>query len=146
MKTRKKYSEKRQAILDILRDTTEHPSAEQIFQSLKPRFPRLSLGTVYRNLQGFKREGSACSLAVVDGQERFDGNMLEHAHFICEKCGDIVDLNIPLPDDIGSSARLSGFQVTVRQLFLRGRCPKCADKTLTGAVCMAGRLEVGAEH
>jgi len=128
MKNRPKFSEKRQAILEILRETTEHPSAESIYYTLKPRFPRLSLGTVYRNLQGFKKDGEARALAVVNGQERFDGDISEHAHFICDKCSAIVDLDISLPDDIGSSARQDGFQVTSRQLFLHGQCPKCAYK------------------
>lgn len=128
MKKRVNYSEKRQAILEILHETTEHPSAEQIYNTLKPRFPRLSLGTVYRNLQGFKREGNARSLAVVDGQERFDGDTSEHAHFICDQCGVVVDLDIQLPDDIGSFIKKDNYQVTIRQLFLRGRCPKCAAK------------------
>jgi len=140
MRTRKKYSEKRQAILDVLLETKEHPSAEHIYQTLKPRFPRLSLGTVYRNLQEFKREGTVCSLLVVDGQERFDGNMSEHAHFVCEKCGAVIDLSIPLPDDISSSVKLRGYQVNVRQLFLRGRCPKCATKSPSDAVPKASGL------
>jgi len=122
------YSEKRQAILDNLQETSEHPSAETIYHSLKPSYPRLSLGTVYRNLQEFKRDGTAVSVAVVNGQERFDGDTAEHAHFICDKCNAIIDLDIPLPDDIGSHIENDGFHVTVRQLFLRGSCPGCAAK------------------
>ena len=122
------YSEKRQAILETLHGTKEHPSAEKIYHSLKPRYPRLSLGTVYRNLQDFKRDKTVVSVAVVDGQERFDAQTAEHAHFICEKCGAVIDLNIPLPDDIGSHVAKDGFKVTMRQLFLRGCCPKCTGK------------------
>ena len=128
MKDRMNFSEKRQAILDILNESTEHPSAEQIYILLKPRFPRLSLGTVYRNLQGFKRKGTVSSIAVVDGQERFDGNTSEHTHFICDKCGAVIDLKIKLPDEICLSAKRDGFQVNVRQLFLRGQCPECIAK------------------
>ena len=124
------YSEKRQAILDTLHATKEHPSAEMIYHSLKPRFPRLSLGTVYRNLQEFKRDRAAVSIAVVDGQERVDGNTSEHTHFICDKCSAVIDLDIPIPADIGNNAIDDGYQVTARQLFLRGSCPKCASKEL----------------
>jgi len=125
MKNRINFSKKREAIIDVLRETTEHPSAEQIYNTLKPSYSRLSLGTVYRNIQGFKNDGTVRSLAVVDGQEHFDANTSEHAHFICDECGAIVDLNIPLPDDIGSSVKQDGFLVSVRLLFLRGLCPKC---------------------
>ena len=120
------YSEKRQAIYDLLVGTSVHPSAEWIYNALKPRFPRLTLATVYRNIVRFEREGRVRPLAVVNGQERFDGNLSEHAHFICDKCGAVFDLDIPLPDDLGSSVRQDGFRVDIRQLLLRGRCPACA--------------------
>jgi Fur family peroxide stress response transcriptional regulator len=128
MRKRRNFSEKRQAILDTLHKTTEHPSAEQIYYALKFYYPKLSLGTVYRNLQRFKQEGLASSLTVVNGQERFDGNVSEHAHFICDECGYVIDLDIPLPDDIGASVKQDGYQLTTRQLFLRGSCPRCFSK------------------
>ena len=129
MKNRINFSEKREAIHSVLRENKEHPSAEYIYGTLKPRFTRLSLGTVYRNLQGFKKEGTVRSLAVVDGQERFDGNTTEHAHFICDKCGAVTDLDIPLPDEIGASVRQDGYQIDVRLLFIRGLCPNCTEKS-----------------
>ena len=129
MKKRINFSGKRQAIYDFLSETKEHPSAEWVYNALKPRYPRLSLGTVYRNLQRFEAEGKAVSLTVVNGQERFDGDTTEHAHFICDTCGNVVDLNIRLPDDINESVSKDGYQVLVRQLFLRGRCPKCVSNT-----------------
>jgi len=128
MEKQNAFSEKRHAILEVLM-TQGHPSAESIYHALKPRFPRLSLGTVYRTLQRFKREGLLRGLAVVAGQERFDGDTSEHAHFICDTCNAICDVNIPLPDDIEKSVKEDGFQVYVRQLFLRGRCPQCAKKS-----------------
>lgn len=128
MNKRINFSEKRRAIYELLHETSKHPSAEWIYNALKPRFPRLSLGTVYRNLQRFKQEGKVQSLVVVDGLERFDGNILEHSHFICDKCGAIVDVDITLPDDVGLSVEQDGFHVTVRQLFLRGLCPECVEK------------------
>ena len=121
------YSKKRQAIYEYLIEANEHPAAEWIYSALKPRFARLSLGTVYRNLMRFKDEGKLRSIAVVDGQERFDGDTSEHAHFICESCGAVIDLDVPLPEGIGSSIEKSGFQVSARQLFLRGHCPSCAQ-------------------
>ena len=127
-KKRINYSEKRQAIYDLLSETREHPSAEWIYNTLKPRFPRMTLATVYRNIARFKREGSVMPLGVVNGQECFDGDISEHAHFICGKCSAIFDLDIPLPDDIGSSVAQKGFRVDIRQLLLRGRCPACAAK------------------
>lgn len=91
-------SKKRDAIYSMLAGTKEHPSAEWVYAKLKPDIPDLSLGTVYRNLARFKEEGRAISVATVNGQERFDGCVEPHAHFICRCCGMVEDLNdMPIP-------------------------------------------------
>ena len=81
-----RYSKKREAILNAIRSTTCHPSAEWIYQTLKPTHPDLSLGTVYRNLVFFQQQGQVQSVGVVNGQERFDGNTAPHSHFVCTNC------------------------------------------------------------
>lgn len=88
----RKYSRKREAILSCVRSTHSHPTAEWVYHQLKPALPDLSLGTVYRNLAMFKREGVICSVGIVDGMERFDSNVLPHAHFICTHCNGVYDL------------------------------------------------------
>ena len=60
----KRYSAKREAILQVLRGTDTHPTAEWVFQQLKPQFPDLSLGTVYRNLAAFRQDGTLISVGV----------------------------------------------------------------------------------
>ena len=93
-----KQFRKRNAILDYLRQTDQHPSAETIFAALKPEIPDLSLGTVYRNLTLFKQQGLIQSLGTVDGVERFDGIVTPHVHFVCTHCGcirDLQGLNVP---------------------------------------------------
>lgn len=88
-----KTSVKRQAILNCLRATSEHPSAEMLYDRLKPDFPDLSLGTVYRNLSLFTREGYAQVACHFNGKERFDGRLDTHAHYVCKTCGKVFDLN-----------------------------------------------------
>lgn len=83
MATIRKRSRKRDAILACVRATTCHPSAEWVYQRLKPTIPDLSLGTVYRNLSMFKDEGLVISVGTVGGLERFDGNTKPHTHFVC---------------------------------------------------------------
>ena len=90
-KTRKR-SKKRDAILACIRSTRRHPSAEWIYDRLKPEIPDLSRGTVYRNLRLFLEEGVVASVGVVGGLERFDGDVSPHAHFICQCCGEVIDL------------------------------------------------------
>jgi len=90
------YSHKREAILEKVCNTVCHPTADWVFQSLRDKYPDLSLGTVYRNLVLFKEEGSIVSLGTVDGKERFDGCTKPHEHFICTRCGDITDIDLQI--------------------------------------------------
>ena len=73
-----RYSPKRDAILQCLRSTTCHPSAEWVYSQLKPKIPDLSLATVYRNLARFRAEGAVQVIGCVDGEDRYDGNTAPH--------------------------------------------------------------------
>jgi Fur family peroxide stress response transcriptional regulator len=88
----RKHSRKRDAILDVMKATVSHPGALWVYEQLKPRIPGLSLGTVYRNINLFQEEGELVSLGVVKGEERFDARIQPHPHFICTKCGKVIDL------------------------------------------------------
>ena len=91
-----RHSPKREAILQCLRSTTCHPSAEWVYSQLKPQIPDLSLATVYRNLARFRTEGAVQVIGCVDGEDRYDGNVAPHGHFICRCCGAVIDLP-PIP-------------------------------------------------
>ena len=100
-----KHFRKRDAILQSLKSTKTHPSAEMLFAQLKPEIPDLSLGTVYRNLSLFKKEGLAMSVATVSGVERFDGNTHPHVHFICNDCDAVIDLeDMLVPETLSQTA------------------------------------------
>ena len=90
MEKRENFSRKRMAILEALQGTTVHPTADWVFSQLKPKYPDLSLGTVYRNLKKFCETGKAASVGVINGQEHFDGNTAPHAHLVCSHCGAVV--------------------------------------------------------
>ena len=94
-----RYSPKRDAILQCLRSTTCHPSAEWVYSQLKPRIPDLSLATVYRNLARFRAEGAVQVIGCVDGEDRYDGDTAPHGHFICRTCGAVIDLP-PIPVEL----------------------------------------------
>ena len=122
-----RYSKKRAAILAAIRGTDCHPSAEWVYQALKPSHPDLSLGTVYRNLVFFQERGDIRSVGVVKGQERFDGITTPHSHFICRHCGAVMDLSrTELASRIDRDvSEQYGFMVDRHELTFHGLCPTC---------------------
>ena len=134
MEVSKKHFRKRDAILTYLRSTTNHPSAETVFTQLKAEIPDLSMGTVYRNLNLFKAQGLAISVATVKGVERFDGNTDPHVHFICQDCDAVIDLmDMEVPESLKEvAAQCCGGQVTECQLSFTGLCKSCLDKQIKG--------------
>ncbi len=129
MDTTTKQFRKRNAILAYLRQTKEHPSAEMVYAHLKPEFPDLSLGTVYRNLSMFKSKGEIASLGVVGGVERFDGNTDPHVHFVCTDCQSVADLpRIAVPDALNNEVTAqTGGHIQACQLTFVGQCKKCNE-------------------
>lgn len=125
-----RYSKKREAILTAIRETDCHPSAEWIYQQLKPRHPNLSLGTVYRNLAFFLERGLVQSIGVVQGQERFDAIVAPHSHFICNRCGTVYDLpDIRLDGSLCQTvSRQYGFAADHCELTFHGLCPSCSNQ------------------
>ncbi len=89
---KRNFSAKREAIYQTLASTHSHPTAEWVYERLKPKIPDLSLGTVYRNISVFREMNLIKSVGVVNGQERFDTDMSQHSHFVCTKCFKIVDV------------------------------------------------------
>jgi Fur family peroxide stress response transcriptional regulator len=125
-----KQFRKRNAILAYLRETTEHPSAEMVYNHLKPEYPDLSLGTVYRNLAKFKEEGEIMSIGAVNGVERFDGNTMPHVHFVCTGCEAVADLpQIKVPEALNREVTSqTGGHIDMCQLTFVGQCGQCANK------------------
>ena len=126
----RKYSRKRDAILQCLRNTTCHPTAEWVYSQLKPEIPDLSLGTVYRNLAAFKQDGVIDSVGTVGGLERFDARTDPHCHFVCGECGSVIDVDgIDLPDALLEQTRDAlGVQVGGYRLNFYGYCQICKTK------------------
>ena len=123
METAQRYSPKREAIRQELLRSKDHPGAEELYDRLKGEFPDLSLATVYRNLASFREEGEAVRVATVDGTDRFDGNTRPHAHFVCERCGAVLDVESPLPE-LTSLFTLPGDPRAVSLTFY-GICDHC---------------------
>ena len=114
----KRYSRQRELIYEALRQTEQHPTAEMIYQWLKPANPSLSLGTVYRNLNLLADEGAIRRMAFP--VERYDAKTMPH------QCGAVYDLHLPYDAELDRQALLaSGHDVTGHEVVFHGICTKC---------------------
>jgi Fe2+ or Zn2+ uptake regulation protein len=123
-----------EATYDVVQVARDHPTAEQVHARVRRRIPRISLGTVYRNLQKLASAGRIRVVELGPGSTRFDGMLEAHEHFVCEGCGGITDLPAssqtpPNP----ASLRRAGFAVTRHALTFYGRCPACQEIESPGA-------------
>ena len=123
------YSRKREAILSKIRSVTCHPTADWVFQELREEYPDLSLATVYRNLVLFKEDGSIASVCGLNGQERFDGNIHPHGHFICRRCRAVIDVNLPLDktQTITYLENIPQYRVDRVDFTAYGLCDRCSE-------------------
>ncbi|MCG8607879.1 transcriptional repressor, partial [bacterium] len=124
----KKYrnSKQRTRILEILRSTDSHPTASWIYEQLKPDFPSLSLGTVYRNLNILVEQGAVQELKFGSTFDRYDSNTQPHYHFICEACGRISDVELEHEDDLDSKVQeMTAHKVDYHRLEFYGQCREC---------------------
>ena len=127
-----RQSKKRDAMLALLQRTVRHPSADWVYQQMKGEFPDLSLGTVYRNLNHLYAHGLIRRVGVVNGQERYDGMVAPHSHFICDRCGTILDLpkQDPGEDYLEAVGVQYGFKAEGCEFIVRGVCRDCVgDQT-----------------
>ena len=113
----------RNNIHEYLIGTKEHPSAEMIYNALKDVVPSLSLPTVYRNLKQLEELGLVIRVANTDGKERYDANCSDHLHFVCEKCGRVIDVMNP---DLTLAIQACGLPSTVKIYSMQGLCELCA--------------------
>ncbi len=124
-----KYSRQREAIKRCLTDRMDHPTAEMIYASLHEEDPRLSLGTVYRNLALLTQLGEIRKIPTGDGPDRFDGNISRHFHFICRKCHCVADLMFPDTDHLmAEAASLTDGSVDEIVMNAYGLCRRCAGE------------------
>jgi Fur family peroxide stress response transcriptional regulator len=115
-------------ILEVVRSTDSHPTAEWVHQMVRRRLPRVSLGTVYRNLRVLVAEGLVKQLP--GPHARFDGNLTDHHHFVCVVCGRLADVPDAATEPHGRAlcrrvAAQSGFRVTHHHIEFYGRCLQC---------------------
>lgn len=129
------------AVYDALAASHDHPTADELCRRVRQVLPRVSLGTVYRNLDKLRAQGRLRVVRLEGGQAHFDAVLDAHDHFVCEGCGAVADLpaSAAVPDVRGLTA--AGYQVRWYTTALYGRCRACASESAPPPRRRAGRSE-----
>lgn len=123
----------RRAILEELRNVKTHPTADEVYEMVRRRLPRISLGTVYRNLDWLAARGLVQRLAVAGRQMRFDADLEPHEHIRCVRCGRLGDLPASPVCDLATCYRkATDFEIIGHRLELLGYCPACRGRSSVG--------------
>lgn len=119
-------TKQRQAVLQVIQDSTKHLTANEVFEDARRILPSISFATVYNSLRYLRNEGLIGEVRFGMDSTRFDRTLTRHDHAICIGCGSLVDLDLPIPDDfIRKGELLSKFKAESIEVVLRGRCPEC---------------------
>jgi len=121
-----KLTPQRAAILQFLDGNTSHPSADDIFNALKEKYPTMSFATVYNTLETLRDMGRVWELNIDDQRKRYDPNTKLHHHLICERCRKVVDVHKEFKLDVPEE-QAHGFTITGRHVEFYGLCPKCME-------------------
>ena len=120
----------RRVILDLLRKQETHPTGDELYRLARRRLPRISLGTVYRNLELLSEAGLIRKLALGRTQRRFDGKLDQHYHARCLRCGRVEDVSLhPVSGLERAARRATGYRITGHHVELVGLCPECVRET-----------------
>jgi Fur family ferric uptake transcriptional regulator/Fur family peroxide stress response transcriptional regulator len=120
----------RQAVLDVLRAATDHPTAQDVLDRVRRTAPGIGAATVYRTLNLLVASGQALELDLGDTAARYDANVDRHDHVVCVRCGAAADVDASLPARLAREvARVSGFAVTGHDLKFTGLCPTCQHQS-----------------
>lgn len=119
----------RQIILEELVKVTSHPTANEVYDMVRKRLPRVGLGTVYRNLELMAETGMILKIEVGGTQKRFDATVHPHYHVRCVECGKVDDIKIPVQEDINEmAAQVSHYQIHGHHIEFTGICNNCASQ------------------
>ena len=114
------------ATLEVLKTSTDHPTATEVCERVRRVMPRVSLGTVYRNLDKLRARGHVKVVWGADRVARYDALLGAHDHFVCQVCGRVIDLE-PLPRQLDvSGLERAGFVVESHFVAVHGICERCA--------------------
>jgi Fe2+ or Zn2+ uptake regulation protein len=124
-----RMTRQRKIILEELQNQKTHPSADEIYQMVRRRMPRISLGTVYRNLEVLVNMGEIQKLNLSGALKRYDWDTNRHYHIRCVRCDRVDDAPIaPLNQLEDELYEATVFEIIGHNLEFTGLCPKCSEK------------------
>ncbi len=118
----------RLAIMDYLINHPIHPTVDDVYQGLCNKIPTLSRTTVYNTLRMLSEEQAAQMITIDDHRVCYDGNINNHIHFYCKKCGKVIDLFEEQAPQFEEGKMVGGNIVQEEQLYYKGICAECAKK------------------
>lgn len=120
------FTKQRQAVLQVINDSEEHLTANEVFDNARRLLPSISFATVYNSLRYLKQEGLIGEVRFGTVATRYDRNLARHDHAICNNCEKLVDLDLSIPNGLMiEAAERSKFKAESIELTLRGLCPDC---------------------
>ena len=123
-----RFTAQRAAVYGVLGTSRSHPTADEIFTSVRETLPDISLATVYKALEAFVSCGLARKLVFGDGPARYDGRTEEHEHVRCLSCGRVADVDDVDPSSwLDAVARKTDFEIVNYRLELLGHCSRCRN-------------------
>ena len=121
-----RMTRQRRIILEELRGNHNHPTASEVYELVRRRLPRISLGTVYRNLELLSEQGLIRKLELGNSQRRFDAATENHYHLRCVGCGQVKDAPVEPVTTMESALRgVSDYEIIGHRLEFIGLCPAC---------------------
>jgi Fur family peroxide stress response transcriptional regulator len=120
----------RLAVLKVMAASKDHPSVEQVFDSVKKKFPTTSLATIYKTVSLLKQIDQVLELGFPDGSNRYDGKKpYPHPHLVCTRCSKIVDPDLSRIEDIAEELMAeTGYRIQTHRIDFFGICPDCQEK------------------
>ncbi len=130
-----RMTRQRQVLLEELRKLKSHPTAVELYEIVRKRLPRVSLGTVYRNLDVLSRAGLVQRLEVSGAEMRFDGDTSPHYHVRCIRCGRVADVELGVLEGLEEKAAQGmDWSITGHWLEFKGLCPRCRGEAEGGTL------------
>ena len=118
------------AILEMIRTSEDHMTAEQVFLALKKQYPSVVLATIYNNLNSLCQQGKIRKISMEGSPDRYDRNT-RHDHLVCRRCGQLSD--VQLADLTRELERQTGVSIDGYDLRIRYLCPRCRAELVAGA-------------